>query len=662
MAGDFNFPSRVVEWILSKDGIFPDIKGGVTDEKVAFQTLQELTTSFSLEQMVDQPTREKAILDLVYTDCPVAFSECSVQNIKPTSDHNLVKFDLGISALKANDTQNNTTPIQEISKYNFRSANHEAMAQALQNTDWDSALGDITDIESANDNFAEAVVTAAKKANVPLYHRKSANPAENQVIALNCERSKLERQNANASITITDKATKLTRIESINSEIQQILTNNQEEQERRIINDIKNNPKAFYKYANSTKESKIMIGPLKSGHTFESGHRQMANILSDQYLSVFSIPRTDLSSLELKEYNIEMLNDIDISEEHMAEAIKDMGSTSAPGPDGIPAFLFKTYTDQLVYPITKIWRISLDTGNLPEGTALAVITPIYKGGTRSLPANYRPVSLTNHLTKLFERVLRKAIVLHLEANDLMNSTQHGFRAGRSTISQLLCYYDDILSKLEEGGEVDAIYLDFSKAFDKVDHNILLLKVANLKIGGKILTWIESFLRRRRQVVKVKNEYSKQEKVVSGVPQGSVLGPLLFIILMIDINDSIIHAALGSYADDTRLWHTIINLLNANELQEELSKIYVWADLNNMTFNNDKFEMMSFTSTNHPTNRNPLYLSPSGETLSKKEVIKHLEIQFDEKLTFHTQQLSQQLPKVSEWQDGLCAHLNQGGGN
>ena len=197
------------------------------------------------------------------------------------------------------------------------------------------------------------------------------------------------------------------------------------------------------------------------------------------------------------------------------------------------------------------------------------------------------------------------------------------------------YYDDILSKLEEGGEVDAIYLDFSKAFDKVDHNILLMKIANLKIGGKILTWIESFLRRRRQVVKVKNEYSKQEKVVSGVPQGSVLGPLLFIILMIDINDSIMHAALGSYADDTRLWHTIINLLNANELQEELSKIYVWADLNNMTFNNDKFEMMSFTSTNHPTNRNPLYLSPSGETLSRKEVIKDLGIQFDEKLTFHT---------------------------
>ena len=169
------------------------------------------------------------------------------------------------------------------------------------------------------------------------------------MIALNHERLKLERKIAKGSITITDKGTKLTCIETIKSQIQQILSNNQEDQEQRIINHIKRNPEAFYKYANSTKESKIKIDPLKYGHTYESRPKQMAKILGDQYLSVFSIPRADLTSLKLNEYDIAMLNEI--SEEHMREAIKD---TSAPGPDGIPAFLFKDYTNQLIYPITKI--------------------------------------------------------------------------------------------------------------------------------------------------------------------------------------------------------------------------------------------------------------------------------------------------------------------
>ena len=118
------------------------------------------------------------------------------------------------------------------------------------------------------------------------------------------------------------------------------------------------------------------------------------------------------------------LTDIEISEESLREAIKAIKASSAPGPDGVTAFFLKTYIDQLIYPIMKIWRTSLDTGKLPEGVAQAIITPIYKGGLKSLPANYRPVALTNHLTKIFERLLRKEIVKHLESNDLMNATQH----------------------------------------------------------------------------------------------------------------------------------------------------------------------------------------------------------------------------------------------
>ncbi len=132
---------------------------------------------------------------------------------------------------------------------------------------------------------------------------------------------------------------------------------------------------------------------------------------------------------------------------------------------------------------------------MPETTLLAFITPILKSVDRSVPANYRPVSLTNHMTKIFERVLRLHIVEHLERNGLMNKAQHGFRARHSTITQLLNYTDSVLSMLEEGNPVDAIYLDFSKAFDKVDHHILLKKVEGLGIKGKLLEWIRVFLTR-----------------------------------------------------------------------------------------------------------------------------------------------------------------------
>ena len=631
VAGDFNFPDRIVEWIPSNDGVFAVAKEGVTDEKMAFQILQELAIDFGLEQLVDKPTRENAILDLVFTDCPASYSNCTVKSLKPMSDHNLVTFERNI---KLTTTEKTTaeSPLQpETSKYDFKNADQDEMARALQTTDWDTVLGDLNNIESTNERFANAIVSAAKEARVPIFKSRSRIRMDRKLENLVREKNKLEAQITHGRITNTDEAAKSTRITEINQEIQQCIDTKKQQDETKVINEIKNNPKAFFKYANSNKESRMKIGPLKSGVTFESGPKKMADILSNQYQGVFSTPCVNTSAIQMKEYLFDHLLDIDITEEQIREAVKSMNASSASGPDGIPAFLFKDYIDQLLYPILKIWRTSLDTGNLPEGTALAVITPIFKGGVRSAPANYRPVSLTNHLTKIFERVLRKALVKHLEINGVMNPTQHGFRAGRSTISQLLRYYDDILSKLEEGGEVDAIYLDFAKAFDKVDHNILLKKISCLNIGGKIIRWIESFLKKRNQIVKVDGHYSDPVKVKSGVPQGSVLGPLFFLILMIDIDAEITRAVLGSFADDTRIWHKVESFLNTSELQEDLLKVYQWAEVNNMNFNADKFELMTFSSTG----RTPLYVTPTGEPIGRKEVIKDLGIQMEDDLSFQT---------------------------
>ena len=169
-----------------------------------------------------------------------------------------------------------------------------------------------------------------------------------------------------------------------------------------MINEINPNTKAFFDYANKNRKSKSKIGPLKQGNTFESGPQKMADILSMQYRSVFSKPKTDLTNLKFKSISSPNLEDIELTKKDFLAAMKNLSPSSAPGPDSIPAFFYKDYAEELVYLIMKIWRISLDTGLLPEGTAQATITLIYKGGDKGKPANYRLVTLTNHLTKIFE--------------------------------------------------------------------------------------------------------------------------------------------------------------------------------------------------------------------------------------------------------------------
>ena len=371
----------------------------------------------------------------------------------------------------------------------------------------------------------------------------------------------------------------------------------------------------------------------------------MADILSSQYKQAFSKPQYKLPPLK-KYNNISPLEDIIITDEDLIEAASKMNEAAAPGPDTIPACLIKDFIKDLLYPIKTIWRKSLNSGEMPEGTILALITPMYKGKDKCLPINYRPVALTNHLTKLFERVINKHLINHLETHNLMNDTQHGFRSGRSTVTQLLQYYDSILSLVEEGHNVDAIYLDFSKAFDKVDHNILLAKLQNINVGGKLIKWIESFLKNRQQAVRVEKMLSEKEWVTSGVPQGSILGPLLFLIMMLDITEDLKHVILGSFADDTRLWNIITGHKDQVNLQNDLKSIYIWADKNNMSFNENKFEAIHYGKSE----LNAQYDDPTGKIIENKRTIKDLGIYFTNELKFdyHIINIAAKAQKMAGW--------------
>ena len=178
------------------------------------------------------------------------------------------------------------------------------------------------------------------------------------------------------------------------------------------------------------------------------------------------------------------IGNIHFTEADIVEACKSMKANSAAGPDGVPAALLKNCAEQLSQPLHHMWSKSLEQGHIPQELLAATITPIHKGGSRALPKQYRPVALTSHMIKVFERVIRKYITTFLEQNSLMASAQHGFRGKRSTLTQLLDHYDEILADLESGANVDVIYLDFAKAFDKVDHGILFHRLREIGISGK----------------------------------------------------------------------------------------------------------------------------------------------------------------------------------
>ena len=377
----------------------------------------------------------------------------------------------------------------------------------------------------------------------------------------------------------------------------------------------------------------------------------MAEILSEQYSSVFSEPREPLLDPNhlFDSEDPSNLIDITFSPADIIEAIDKLSANSAPGTDCFPAVLLKQCKELLAVPLYEIWRGSLDLSITPEDMIQSLIVPMHKGDSTALAKNYRPVALTSHLVKIFEKVIRKHIVNHLETTNAFNPSQHGFRSGRSCLSQLLAHYDRILSELERGYNVDVIYLDFAKAFDKLDFNVTLSKLKMLGIDGKIGKWIHSFLTGRHQSVVVNGVKSVPAPVLSGVPQGSVIGPILFLILIADIDHNVANSFLSSFADDTRVGKGIQSERDAELLQQDLNHIYDWSSRNNMQFNHSKFELLRYGINNDLKNATS-YSSNENTPIEAKPMTKDLGVIMSNTGDFkdHISHLTEAVRDLSAW--------------
>ena len=248
--------------------------------------------------------------------------------------------------------------------------------------------------------------------------------------------------------------------------------------------------------------------------------------------------------------------------------------------------LFKELSDIIAEPLSEVFRKLIEEGVLPQCWKNANITAIFKKGDKSSASNYRPISLTSILVKILEKIIREAIVDHMNTNNFFSRHQHGFRSGLSCVTQLLETIDDWTRILDEKKGIDVIYFDFQKAFDTVPHQRLLAKLHSYGIRGNILKWIKDFLGNRKQRVLLNGQSSNWEDVTSGIPQGSVLGPILFLVYINDLPD-VVSNYIKLFADDTKIYSAIDNINSQENLQEDINNMSDWSSTWQLKFNEAK---------------------------------------------------------------------------
>ena len=276
--------------------------------------------------------------------------------------------------------------------------------------------------------------------------------------------------------------------------------------------------------------------------------------------------------------------------------------------------------DVISAPLAIIYTKSLEEGVVPEDWKCANITPIFKKGSKASAGNYRPVSLTSVLCKVMESILRDAIVDHLTVNKLLLPSQHGFMKSKSCLTNLLEYLDKLTKLVDEGHSVDIIYCDFAKAFDKVPHQRLLIKMKAHGIQGKILRWVEEWLSGRKQRVVLNGQTSHWSSVTSGVPQGSCLGPTLFLIFINDIDNCIntITGIISKFADDTKVGRVVADEKDREELQREIDNLMDWTNKWQMEFNASKCKVIHFGKKNPGYSYTMGGFAPAGVVLEAVE--------------------------------------------
>lgn len=397
----------------------------------------------------------------------------------------------------------------------------------------------------------------------------------------------------------------------------------------RMEDNIAKNPKLLWNYVKNKRKGNLSLpGIMYSGVQCEDNGPGIANLFASHFSSVYSNSSNPVLHSVINSSSGVSLGRIKFTERQVLNKIKRLDALKGAGPDKVPPLFVKRCGKYLALPLCLIINRSFEDGVFPDEWKKARIVPVYKKGEQNNVKNYRPISILSCFSKLCESLLCPIITQHM--NSTITPAQHGFITGRSVQTNLVAFVSDLSVAVDRGKQIDAIYTDFSSAFDKVSHSLLLSKLESYGIYGNLLNWFQSYLFQRPQMVSVKGYDSEIYFAKSGVPQGSHLGPILFTIFINDITNQIRHCKVSLYADDLKIHHEVDSTLDIKLIQNDLDRLLNWCQNNFMTLNATKCYHIKYTKKRAPIQSN---YNINGTILQEVNEIRDLGVIIDSKLTF-----------------------------
>ena len=325
----------------------------------------------------------------------------------------------------------------------------------------------------------------------------------------------------------------------------------------------------------------------------------------------------------------------EVTEREVFDIVKTVNVSKSSGLDNVSSFVVKTAFKVLLPEITRMFNMSIRTMLYPNTWKKALIIPIPKTGNLNKVQNFRPISLLSLPGKIMEKLIHKQLSAHLESQNLLTSIQHGFRKGHSTVHSVAQVTNFISRKIDSKILTVAAFIDFKKAFDCVQHSVLLDKLETLEVGDEMLGWVQSYLRERKQRVLANGTYSSHQNITQGVPQGSVLGPLLYIAYANDLVNVVEKCKIGMYADDTVIYSACSNFdLSVKNLQADLDSLVGWCDRNGLSVNADKTKIMLFGGPKALRDLPSFEIKLNNAVLQTVNSYKYLGVTLDSQLNYN----------------------------
>ena len=565
--GDFNFPS--IDWNT--------LSSNILEESRFLDVLNELNVS----QNVYEPTRENAILDLCLTSNDDSITDLKVNEPFSTSDHSYITLNINLPVKK---------PRKKFLYRDYDAVDYELLRAHLATIDWDSYFDGFDDdcnilwitFKSVMDDLVSEYVPVKEfsERKVPWY-----TPVLKTMDRKKKRKYRKWKRNPCPR--------NLREYKDYAKKVKKKVVSTKKHYEKRKFNDKNRNPKQFFSYVNSRTKSSQPVSNLidNENDRLVTDPTEKANLLLRQYRSVFTHDNGILPDSP-QSVPANTFCDIVVDDRDIIKAMRKTNSNSSPGPDGFhPKFITKIFP-YLIQPLKKIFNLSLSSGVVPDDWKFSEVIPIYKNNKKPNGcASYRPVCLTSYVSKVLEKVIHTKMLQYLSASNVISDHQHGFLSRKSTTTNLFECLNDWTLALHEKRKLDVLYIDLEKTFDSLSHEKLLYKLSKVGIGGNLYNWFSNFLTGRHFCVNVDGSKSATSTVDSGIPQGTILGPLLFILFINNVSDVLTSSKIKLYADDSKLYGDTTTIEKCQTFERDILAVNEWFQQWQLRINFEKCEVL-----------------------------------------------------------------------